>query len=233
MTKLSRLLRRWANIGKKEARALVEAGHITVGGTVATDPSRLIGDFDRVSCRGETVQARTPRYIALHKPAGHVSATTDPEHPTVIDLIDEPRKEELHLAGRLDRFTTGLVILTNDSTFSESLTEPGRKVPKGYLVETDQAITPAAIDAIRLGMRFEKEDITTHPADITLTGDCTCDLTIYEGKHHQIKRMFARFEIKVTKLHRYRVGDYTLDGLEPGTYRSQTSAQELVRESTG
>jgi 16S rRNA pseudouridine516 synthase len=219
MTKLGRLLRRWANIGKREARALIDGGQITVGGQTERDPSRLIGDFDPVTCRGEIVQNRTPRYLALHKPAGVVSATTDPEHRTVIDLIAEPWRDELHLAGRLDRFTTGLVILTNDSAFSESLTEPGRKVRKGYLVETDKAITPAAIDAIRAGMRFDKEAITTHPAEIEPTGERRCDLTIYEGKHHQVKRMFARFDIKVTKLHRYQVGEFTLPpNTSPGAY---------------
>lgn len=221
MTKLGRLLRRELQIGKKEARALIDAGEVTVCGEVATDPSQLITPFDPVTCRGDTIRARTPRYLALNKPADHVSATTDPEHPTVIDLIDEPWRDELHLAGRLDRFTTGLVILTNDSAFSESLTEPGRKVPKGYLVDTDKAITREAIDAIRAGMRFDKEDITTHPAEIELTSDRSCDLTIYEGKHHQIKRMFARFDIKVTKLHRYRVGEHVLpQSSESGCYWS-------------
>lgn len=181
-----------------------------MNGAVVTLSGHPIGTFDRVEFRGELLQARTPRHLALHKPAGVVSATSDPKHRTVIDLIDEPWRAELHLAGRLDRFTTGLVILTNDSAFSESLTAPGRRIPKGYLVETDKPITAEATDAIRAGIRFEKEDITTHPAEIELTGERSCDLTIYEGKHHQVKRMFARFDIKVTRLHRYRVGEFTM-----------------------
>jgi 16S rRNA pseudouridine516 synthase len=230
MTKLGRLIRRSAQAGKREVRSLIDAGKIEVNGITATEASLLIGYFDRVALDGQIIQANTPRYIALHKPAGVVSATTDPEHKTVIDLIDEPWRDELHLAGRLDRFTTGLVILTNDSTFSESLTEPGRKVPKGYHVETEQAITPTAIDAIRAGMRFDKEDITTHPAELELTGDRACDLTIYEGKHHQIKRMFARFDLKVTELHRYRVGNILLHEATPlGYYREIAEAERAPK----
>lgn len=226
MIKLGRLLSHFSTIGKKEARALLEAGSVTVNGRVERDASQLIGDFDRVECEGHTVQARSRHRLMLHKPAGHVSATVDPEHPTVIDLINEPWKNELHLAGRLDRFTTGLVILTNDSAFSESLTEPGRRVPKAYKVETDVEISEEAVAAIRAGMRFDKENVTTQPALIELESDRACDLTIYEGKHHQVKRMFLRFGIKVIALHRYRVGKVVLDsGLAPGTYRELTEAE--------
>ncbi len=114
MIKLGRLLSQFARIGRKECRALLEAGLVSVNGTIERDPSRRIGHFDLVKSEGETVQARSRHRLMLHKPAGHVSATVDPEHPTVIDLIDEPWKSELHLAGRLDRFTTGLVVLNRE-----------------------------------------------------------------------------------------------------------------------
>lgn len=226
MIKLGRLLSQFSGIGSKEGRTLLKDGSVTVNGRTERDPSRRIGFFDRVECGGQTVQARTRHRLMLHKPPGHVSATVDPEHPTVIDLIDEPWKDELHLAGRLDRFTTGLVILTNDSRFSEGLTQPGRRVPKGYRVETDIAITEAAIAAIRAGMPFAKEGVTTQPARLELEGERACDLTIHEGKHHQVKRMFARFGIKVTALHRYRIGRVVLDpALAPGGYRELTDAE--------
>jgi 16S rRNA pseudouridine516 synthase len=140
-------------------------------------------------------------------------------HRTVIDLIAEPWAHELHLAGRLDRATTGLVILTNDSVFSESLTRPGNKVPKTYLVETNQTITAEAITAFRTGMSFAKEKIRTQPAIYIPVSETSCRLTIYEGKHHQIKRMFLRFAIRVTKLHRESIGSHLLpENLAPGEY---------------
>ena len=168
----------------------------------------------------KVLQANTRRIILLHKPAGILSATSDPTHRTVIDLIREPWASELHLAGRLDRATTGLVILTNDSAFSESLTRPGNRVPKTYLVETDLTITSEAIDAFRDGMSFAKEKIRTQPAVFLSLSETSCRLTIHEGKHHQIKRMFLRFGIRVTNLHRESIGPYVLpEDLAPGDYR--------------
>jgi 16S rRNA pseudouridine516 synthase len=206
-------------LGKRHARNLLENGEVILNGTVVTEGGLPLGKFDHLLSAGETLQANTRRIILLHKPAGILSATSDPMHRTVIDLIREPWARELHLAGRLDRATTGLVILTNDSVFSESLTRPGNKVPKTYLVETNQTITAEAITAFRNGMSFAKEKIRTQPAIYLPVSETSCRLTIYEGKHHQIKRMFLRFGIRVTKLHRESIGSHLLPAnLTPGEY---------------
>lgn len=178
--------------------------------------------FASPSVRPNTFQGppAESKVLAVHKPAGILSATSDPTHRRVIDLIREPWACELHLAGRLDRATTGLVILTNDSTFSESLTRPRNKVPKTYLVETDLTITAEAINAFRSGMSFAKEMILTHPAIVVPLSENSYRLTIFEGTHHQIKRMFLRFGIRVTKLHRESTGPYVLPiDLACGDYR--------------
>lgn len=196
-------------------------GNVILNGDLVRDGNVALGKFDHVIVAGETLQYKTRRIVLINKPTGVLSATTDPTQCTVIDLIREPWAHELHLAGRLDRTTTGLVILTNDSTFSESLTRPRNKVSKAYLVETDQAITTEAMNSFRKGMSFAKERICTQPAIIVLLSETSCRLTIYEGKHHQIKRMFLRFGIRVTKLHRESVGSYMLpDDLAPGEYRT-------------
>ena len=149
-----------------------------------------------------------------------MSATIDEEHETVIDLIQTEWAGELHLAGRLDRFTSGLMILTNDSRFSESLTDPSQKVGKRYRVEVDGEISPEVVTAFEEGMWFAKEKITTAPAIVELQNSTTCLLTIYEGKHHQIKRMFARFDLKVTALHREAIGEIELpEDLKVGEWR--------------
>ncbi|WP_411827262.1 pseudouridine synthase [Luteolibacter sp. AS25] len=206
--------------GKRHAKKLLEDGEVILNDHPISDGKTELGKFDHLIAAGETLQANTARYILLHKPAGILSATKDPVHKTVIDLIVEPWASELHLAGRLDRATTGLVILTNDSKFSESLTSPIRKVPKTYLVETDQTIPPEAIAAFRTGMSFEKEDTRSQPAIVNLLSDNTCRLTIYEGLHHQIKRMFLRFGIRVISLHRESIGPYPLENLEQGRWKS-------------
>ncbi len=217
--KLERLLSKSLECGHRIARARLAAGVVWVNGKRETDGARLLGSFDRVEIDGRVLRARVPHYVALHKPSGHVSATIDAAHPTVLDLIDAPWADDLHLAGRLDRFTTGLVILTNDSRFSEGLTLPGSRVPKVYVVETDLPLSEAVVGAFGEGMRFEKENAMTAPAEVEPLGECRCRLTIYEGKHHQVKRMFARFGIKVTGLHREAIGGISLEGLPLGEWR--------------
>ena len=217
---LTQFIAKRTGLGKRHAKKLLENGDIMLNGQPVTDGTLPLGKFDHLSAAGDILQAHTPRYILLHKPSGIVSATTDKDHQTVIDLIDEPWATELHLAGRLDRSTTGLVILTNDSKFSESLTRPESKIPKTYLVTTDLPIPPVAIAKFRSGMSFDKEKIRTHPATVDLLSENECRLTIFEGKHHQIKRMFLRFGIRVTKLHRESVGAYRLPAdLAPGKWR--------------
>jgi 16S rRNA pseudouridine516 synthase len=206
-------------LGKRHAKMLLEKGEVILNGDPIIEGTTPMGKFDHLIAAGETLQSHTRRIILLHKPAGILSATSDHTHRTVIDLIREPWADELHLAGRLDRATTGLVILTNDSAFSESLTQPGNKVPKTYLVEADLTITAEAIAAFRTGMSFAKEKIRTQPATVDLLSETSCRLTIYEGKHHQIKRMFLRFGIRVTNLHRESIGPYVLPAdLASGDY---------------
>lgn len=205
--------------GRRHAKRLLENGEVILNGDPVTDGTTALGKFDHLIAAGETLQSNTRRIILLHKPTGILSATKDPNHRTVIDLIGEPWASELHLAGRLDRATTGLVILTNDSTFSESLTRPGNKIPKTYLVGTDLPITAEAIAAFRHGMSFAKEKIRTQPATVVPLSETSCRLTIFEGKHHQIKRMFLRFGIRVISLHRESIGTHVLpDELAAGDY---------------
>ena len=110
-------------------------------------------------------------------------------------------------------------MLTNDSTFSESLTSPEKHVPKTYLVETNQAIPIQAFSAFEAGMPFAKEGTRSQPAIVETISDTCCRLTIFEGLRHQVKRMFLRFGIRVTKLHRETVGPYSLGDLKPGQWR--------------
>jgi 16S rRNA pseudouridine516 synthase len=222
--RLDRLIRKDARLSSREARDRLAAGEVFVNGEPERDGSRRLAPFDHVMLGNTALRASVARYVLLHKPAGYVSATTDREHPTVIDLIAEPWASELHLAGRLDRFTTGLVILTNDSRFSEALTVPKNHVAKRYRVETESPITEEAVSAFRCGMEFAKEQITTHPAIVDRIHPHAGLLTIYEGKHHQVKRMFARFGIKVTKLHREVIGPFELDVPE-GSYRELSPAE--------
>ena len=217
---LSQFIAKSSGLGKRHAKKLIEAGDVRLNGEIVIDGNLPLEKFDLLSAKGDILQARTARYLLLHKPIGILSATTDKIHRTVVDLIHEPWANELHLAGRLDRATSGLVILTNDSRFSESLTSPDKHVPKTYLVQTDQAIPETVLQQFRDGMSFEKENTRSAPAEVELLSETSCRLTIYEGLHHQIKRMFLRFGIRVTQLHRESIGPYHLGNLQPGEWRN-------------
>lgn len=159
-------------------------------------------------------------YLMLHKPAGVLCATQDAMHPTVIDLIDDPDKHTLHIAGRLDRATTGLVLLTNDGRWSKRLMDAQSKVPKVYLVETEQAIPLEAQEAFARGFYFHTEDITTLPADLVVLDEHRAWLTLHEGRYHQVKRMFHRVGCRVTALHRESIGGIALpQDMFPGAWR--------------
>ena len=162
----------------------------------------------------------------LHKPVGVLSATTDLKHRTVIDLIDDPDRETLHLVGRLDRNTSGLMLLTNDGRWSKQLMDPALKVPKVYRVETRDPISMEAPAQFAKGFYFETENLTTRPAELEILSSHSARLTLHEGRYHQVKRMFYRIGNQVTRLHRESVGDIQLpSGLGPGEWRAVAGEQ--------
>ena len=180
---------------------------------------------------GTTLQDNQPRYIMVNKPAGIVSATTDKQHKTIIDLIDLPDCDGLHIAGRLDFNSTGLLLLTNDGRWSRNLSLPESNVKKRYRVELENPVTDEYISAFAEGFYFEYEGITTQPAELTIIRERVAEISLTDGRYHQIKRMFGRFQNKVLSLHRYAIGHLQLDTeLSPGQYR-ELSAEEITQIS--
>lgn len=219
---LSRLLAKHRNLGRTGALQALAQGRVRVAGAVTRDSQLEVDRFADVMLDEVLVQqGETAVYIMLHKPAGHVSATSDPEHPTVVDLIQHPLAGTLHLAGRLDRFSSGLVLLTNDGRWSKRLTEPGEKVGKVYRVETEQRIPPEAVPRFLEGFYFATEDLVTQPAHLEILAEHRARVTLHEGRYHQIKRMFHRIDgIRLTSLHRVRIGPHELpEDLAAGQWR--------------
>tara|TARA_R110002096_G_scaffold44229_2_gene118941 strand:- start:29 stop:721 length:693 start_codon:yes stop_codon:yes gene_type:complete len=207
-------------ISERSSRTRIASGEFQVNGQPTTDLQHDITRFQEIRSTDQLLQSPIERlYLKLHKPVGVVSATIDDEHRTVIDLIDHPDKDTLHLAGRLDRSSTGLVLLTNDSAWSEALTQPDQKVAKVYLVETDRPIPSEAIQLFEGGFHFATEDITTRPAQLEILTPNRARVTLHEGRWHQIKRMFHRLDgIRLTSLHRESIGQYELGDLQPGDW---------------
>ena len=211
-------------ISERNARTRIAEGKFSVNNLPCRDLKTQISRFDKISCEKSLIQPALQRlYIKLHKPVGVVSATTDKEHKTVLDLIDHPDKDTLHLAGRLDRSSSGLVLLSNDSTWTESLAQPDQKIDKIYLVETDRPIPKDAIEQFNDGFHFASEGITTRPATLEILAPTRARATLREGRWHQIKRMFHRLDgIRLTSLHRLQVGKYSLDDLQPHEWQEIT-----------
>lgn len=227
--KLSRILSNENGVSRKQANALIAAGAVTINGATCQDAAREVDRFATVASHGRVIQqGEQAHYLMLHKPAGYLSATEDKVHKTVMDLVDDTLHSGLHIAGRLDRASTGLLILTNDGTWSRQLTEPHIKIPKVYRVSTASAITPETETRFAEGIWFEFEQLRTSPAGLELLGPQEARITIYEGRYHQVKRMFHAVGNRVTSLHRERMGEIALDSqLEPGEYRSLTREETL------
>ncbi|BAQ79372.1 pseudouridine synthase [Pseudomonas sp. St29] len=226
--RLDRFLSNLPRFNRQQVRLLLVQRRVRIDGQPVSDPRAEVSEFSRVELDEEVLQAGKPaRYFMLHKPMGCVSATRDPEHRTVLELIHEPDPQELHIAGRLDYNTTGLMLITNDGQWSRRLTQPQTKLPKLYYVETEDEIGPEYIQTFAEGLYFAFEDLTTLPAQLQILGPRSARLSIVEGRYHQVKRMFGHFNNKVLRLHRERMGPLLLDErLAPGEYRP-LSADEI------
>lgn len=225
--RLDRFLSNLPQLNRQAARQLLASGRVKVDGAVVCDGLCEVSQFSRVEVDNEQLQTgKAARYFMLHKPIGVVSATAHEQHRTVLDLLDEPDKAELHLAGRLDLNTSGLLLITNDGQWSRRLTEPRSRLGKVYRVETEQLITPEYIEVFARGLYFAYEDLTTLPAELVILDSHSALLTLHEGRYHQVKRMFGHFQNKVIGLHRLSMGAIQLDPqLAPGQYRALTEAE--------
>ncbi len=163
----------------------------------------------------------------MNKPKGVVSATSDDKNKTVLDVLFEQEAEsldggpgslfdksalnDLHIVGRLDYNSTGLLLITNDGQWSRRLSLPDKKTEKRYRVTVELPLTDEYVDAFASGMYFSYENITTRPAVLNIVSSSVAEVTLIEGRYHQIKRMFGRFQNTVLELHRISVGDLLLD----------------------
>lgn len=224
--RLDRFISQRLQINRKHVRLMLAKNQVSVDGELARDIDMIVDYFSHICVNGKSIQANQARYLMLHKPVGVVSATVDDKHKTVIDLLEQKDKASLHIVGRLDLNTSGLVLLTNDGRWSKRLMDPEYKVGKRYRVQLQNPLTVEYIAAFAQGMYFEFEDIMTLPAKLEIVDSHTALVTLYEGRYHQIKRMFGRFRNPVIGLHRLSVGEIVLDkALAVGDSRELTSAE--------
>ncbi|MBI0113812.1 MULTISPECIES: 16S rRNA pseudouridine(516) synthase RsuA [unclassified Gilliamella] len=200
----------------------LKAQKVTVNGDIVKSGAYHISPDQIVEYDGfEIVPITENRYFMLNKPQGYVCSTDDPDHPTILYFIDEPMAEKLHSAGRLDLDTTGLVLLTDDGKWSHRITSPKYHCEKVYQVTVEQPLTANLIDIFKQGIQLKSEKTLTEPAKLIIIDDYHAELTISEGRYHQVKRMFAAVNNHVTQLHRKQIGNIVLD-IPEGEYRPLT-----------
>lgn len=220
---IARALSRAGVLSPDEAERAIAAGRVTLGGRPVRDPLTLWRPADEVRLDGRRLSLEAPTHVlAFHKPAGCVVSTRDETgRPTVFDLLRAALSPDLarfawHAVGRLDRDTTGLLLFSNDERLVAHGTLPETHLPKRYLARVQGTPTDEKLEPLRRGVTLD--DGPTRPAQARLRGEREVELTITEGRNHQVKRMLAAVGLPVKALHREAVGALRLDVPE-GRYR--------------
>ncbi len=228
MERIDKIIASQGQYSRKEVKALIAKRRIAVDGRVVSSSSEKADPMTMLlTVDGKPLEFKRNLYLVLNKPKGYVSATEDREHPTVLELVpQEYRGRDLFPAGRLDRDTTGLMIITDDGVLAHNILAPKKHVPKRYHVELDIPVT----EEMRLGFSegVMLNDGVCKAADLIKTGEKTAEVTLREGRYHQIKRMFGCFGAEVVELKRLGMGKLTLpEDLAEGECR-EMSEEELA-----
>jgi len=226
MERLDKILANTGRWSRREAAELIRAGRVKVDGAPALDREEKFPPSARFQVDGADISGEKLTYLMLNKPAGLVSATDDPRQPTVLSLLPERlRRVGLFPAGRLDKDTVGLLLLTNDGPLAHALLSPKRHVDKTYLVRVAGELDQADEAAFRAGMTLS-DGLRCLPAELERRGGGEGVVTLREGKYHQIKRMCAARGKPVTYLKRLTFGPLALDeSLREGEWRPLTGEE--------
>ncbi|WP_461676216.1 pseudouridine synthase [Staphylococcus warneri] len=214
-----------ANMGigtRNEVKQSLKKGYVKVNDKVNKSPKTQINpDEDIITVNGEKIIYIDKVYIMLNKPSDVVSATEDDKHQTVIDLIPEYKHLGIFPVGRLDKDTEGLLLITNDGQFNHNLMSPNKHVPKTYEVVSKNDVTQSDVERFKEGL--ELSDGLLKPAQLEIIENRRSRVTIYEGKYHQVKRMFHEIENEVLQLKRIKIANLELNtSLKLGEFRLLT-----------
>ncbi|MGC7589081.1 16S rRNA pseudouridine(516) synthase RsuA [Bisgaard Taxon 46] len=226
--RLDKFLAENTGLTRSQANKALKQSAVTINGKVEKSGSVKVSPEDEIHFDGELLTwVEEGQYIMLYKPQGYVCSHDDGDYPTIYQFFDYPLSTKLHSAGRLDVDTTGLVLLTDDGQWSHRITSPKHHCEKTYLVTLADPVESNYQQACEGGILLRGEKEPTKPAKLEILDDYNVNLTISEGRYHQVKRMFAALGNKVVGLHRWKIGEIELDEtLEEGEYRP-LSEQEI------
>ena len=211
-----------------DSLALIENRRVVVNDIIVIGASHQVHKDNVVTLDGKILTSRSFRYLLLNKPIDMICSNVDEKYPSVLNLLNVDRVTELHIAGRLDADTTGLVLITDDGHWSFNLTSPRNKCEKVYKVLLSRPISPDATKRFLEGILLQGESNLTLPAKLHILDPYNVLLTLTEGRFHQVKRMFSAIGNRVKSLHRQQIGKLELD-VDIGHWRSltQTEVEEL------
>ncbi len=219
--RLSAFLAKAGLSSRRKAAKYIKQNRIRVNGAIGQLNSE-VGAGDIVELDGKEIKLQQNRYILLNKPAGYVSTLTDPRgRPKILDLLRI--SERIVPVGRLDKDTTGAILLTNDGELAHRLMHPSFEIDKIYEAQVEGEITGDKLSKLERGIKLE--DGPTRPAKASRLSDDKIELTIHEGRKHQVKRMLAAVELPVRRLHRSKYGPLDLTGLKLGEWRELTDGE--------
>lgn len=229
--RLDRFLSESTELTRSLAKKAMHRGEVSVDGEVIKNPATQVGETSRVTWNGQPLALVGLRYVMLHKPGGVECTARRTLYPRAIDLIELPMLERLQTVGRLDVDTTGLVLLTDDGQWSHRVTSPKRRCGKVYRVTLadplEGAVLDDAIARFAEGLLLDGEEKPTRPAELAMREPTVAELTLFEGKYHQVKRMFAAIGHHVVALHRESIGPLSLGELAEGEWR-ELSEEEVA-----
>ena len=224
--RLDKFLSSCTELSRTDAKKALQSGRVKVDGLATKSASLKLTADAQVTLDGQPLKLSGPRYLMLHKPADTLCSTIDEHYVSVLSLLDIERRSELHIAGRLDADTTGLVLVTDDGQWSHAITSPKKRCAKVYRVTQAEPLSAEAKAALEAGVMLNGEDKPTLPATVEMLAPTQLLLTICEGKYHQVKRMVAAVGNKVVALHRQQIGSVSLDPtLTEGEWRFLTQAE--------
>lgn len=232
MDRIDKIIASQGKYSRKEVKSLISKGRVSIDGiTVKSSSEKADAEKQEIAIDGTVLEFKKNVYLLLNKPKGYVSATEDKEHKTVLELVPEEFcGRELFPAGRLDKDTTGLMIITDDGVLAHNILAPKKHVPKLYHVKIDIPVT----DEMRVGFAesVKLSDGECKSAELVQSGEFTAYVTLQEGRYHQIKRMFGCFGAEVTELKRLGMGKLRLPkDLAEGECRELTAEElELLQE---
>ncbi|MBR4693460.1 MAG: rRNA pseudouridine synthase [Bacilli bacterium] len=231
MERLQKVIAASGYTSRRKAEELIKQGKVKVNGKVVTELGTKVFDRDEIVIDNKIITKETKEYYLINKPRGVITSTDDDKNRKIVtDLI--PTEARIYPVGRLDYDTTGALILTNDGDFANILTHPKNKVDKVYLAKLEGIIKGEQINKLKEGIILDHTKVI--PSRVKLkkvnneTNTCIVEITIHEGKNHQVKRMFEAVGFRVEKLKRERIGIFTTEGLQSGEFRKLTPKEVAI-----